>query len=129
MDNNRYEKSPMSIFFENFVLATINKLPEDKTAKLNSIDLSRIFNTETKDWKIVVKQVLHLSETIEIAILDLWYKNQELAAQRNVEYHPNQFAIDFVDNFLKEGSRIDIWTGDSLEEAKKRIKQFQQGDI
>ena len=128
MDNNRNERSPMNTLFDNFVLATINKLPQEKNEILNLLDLSTRFEIEKKDWKLVVKQVLHLSDTIEIAILDLWYKNQALAAERNIEYHHNQFAIDFVDNYFKEESGIDIWPGNSLQEAMERIKLFQHRD-
>jgi hypothetical protein len=115
----------MKLLFDNFVLATINRLPEEKKEKLNALDLAKVFKTEPKDWKLIVKQVLHLSDTIETAILDLWYTNQELAAQRKTEYHDDQFAIGFVDNFLKEDSKIDTWPGDSLIRAKERIKLFQ----
>lgn len=115
----------MKLLFDNFVLATINKLPEDNKEKLNSLNLAKVFKTEPKDWKLIVKQVLHLSDTIEIAILDLWYTNQQLAAQQKIEYHPKQFAIDFVDNFLKGDSKIDTWPGDSLIRAKERIKLLQ----
>jgi len=125
MENTRYTEYPMKILFDNFVLAIINKLPEDKEKKLNSLDLAKVFKTESKDWKLIVKQALLLSDTIEIAILDLWYTNQELAAERKIEYHHDQFAMDFVDNFLKEDSKIDTWPGDSLIRAKERIKLAQ----
>jgi len=115
----------MAIFFENFVLSTIGKLPNENVEKLNSLNLAKVFNTEPKEWKLIVKEVLHLSDTIEIAILDLWYSNQKLASEQKVEYHPNQFAVDFVDNYLRGNSRIDIWTEDSLKQAKERINRIQ----
>jgi hypothetical protein len=119
----------MNILFENFVLDTINKLPEEKIEQLNSMDLAKVFKIEPKHWKLVIKQVLHLSDTIEIAILDLWYKNQDIAAQQKIEYLPTQFAMDFVDNFLKDDSKIDIWDGDSLNQAKERIKRIRGREI
>ncbi len=125
MDNPRYKENPMKVFFENFVLDTIDKLPKDKIEQLNSLDLAKVFKTEPMHWKLIIKRVLHLSDTIEIAILDLWYKNQELAIQKQIEYQPTQFAMDFVDNFLIEGSRIDVWNGDSLDHAKERIRKMQ----
>ena len=128
-DNPRYRENPMNILFENFVLDTINKLPEEKIEQLNSMDLAKVFKIEPKHWKLVIKQVLHLSDTIEIAILDLWYKNQDIAAQQKIEYLPTQFAMDFVDNFLKDDSKIDIWDGDSLNQAKERIKRIRGREI
>jgi hypothetical protein len=37
----------------------------------------------------------------------LWYKNREI------------FAIDFVDDFYKDDSKINVWTADNLAQAKK----------
>lgn len=120
-----YEETPINILFGNFILDTIDKLPKEKNEQLNAINLAKVFNTETKDWKLVLKQVLHLSDTIEIAILDLWYENQEKASQQNTEYLPGQFAIDFIENFLTADSKIDIWNSDSLIRAKERIKKYK----
>ena len=89
------------------------------------MNLAARFKTEPKDWRLVIKQVLNLSDTIEIAILDLWYTHQELAKLQRIEYHSNQFAMEFVDNFLKEDGRIDIWPGDSLIRAKERIQRLK----
>jgi len=124
MENARNAENPMRTLFANFVLATIDMLPREKYEILESLNLAARFNIEPKDWRLVIKQVLHLSDTIEIAILDLWYTNQDIAAQRKVEYHPNQFAIDFVENYFKEDSQIDIWPENSLTRAKERIKRF-----
>lgn len=126
LDNQRYRESPMNILFENFVLDTIGKLPKDKIEQLDSMDLAKVFKTVSKDWKSIVKQVLHLSDTIEIAIIDLWHKNQETASKQKIEYQPTQFAIDFVDNFLKDASKIDVWEGDDLTLAKERIRKNQE---
>src|SRR6185436_12476260 len=117
MENSRNAENPMRTLFANFVLATIDMLPREKFEILASLNLAARFNIEPKDWRLVIKQVLHLSDTIEIAILDLWYTNQDIAALRNTKYHPNQFAIDFVENYFKEDSLIDIWTDDSLKRA------------
>lgn len=116
----------MNILFENFILSTIDKLPKDKVDKLNMMNLSKVFHTDPMDWKLVVKHVLQLSDTIEIAILDLWYKNQELSLQQGIEYQPNQFAIDFTDNFFSADSQIDVWDADTLNHAKERIRQNQE---
>jgi hypothetical protein len=124
MENARNAENPMRTLFANFVLAANDMLPREKFELLESLNLAARFNIEPKDWRLVIKQVLHLSDTIEIAILDLWYTNQDIAAQRKIEYHHNQFALDFVDNYFKEDSQIDIWPDDSLNRAKERIKRF-----
>ncbi len=125
MDDPGYISDPVKILFGNFVLSIINKLSKEKAEKLSSLDLAAVFKTTPKDWRLIVKEVLDLSDTIEVAILDLWYTNQRLAFQRKIEYHPEQFAIDFVDNYLKEDSKIDVWPENSLALAKERIRLFQ----
>ena len=95
---------------------------------MNDLGLHRVFNTQTTDWREIIKQVLNLSDTIDIAILDLWYKNREIAAGQNIEYEPTKYAMDFADNFLKGDSKIDIWDGDSLEIAKQRIEKIRASE-
>ena len=123
VDNSRYDGKPMNILFDNFVLDTIEGLPKEKIDQLNSLNLASIFKTEQKDWKLIVKQVLNLSDTIEIAILDLWYKNRTIADKQGTEYSVGQFAMDFVDNFYKDDSKVDVWTEESLAQAKERIQK------
>jgi hypothetical protein len=124
--SQHYEETPINILFGNFILSTINRLPKEKNEQLNAMNLAKVFHTEPKDWRLVLKQVLHLSDTIEIAILDLWYENQEKALQRNVEYMPNQFVADFINSFLSTNSQIDAWDSNSLNRAKERIKRNQE---
>jgi hypothetical protein len=123
--STRHQGKPMTILFENFVLSMIGKLPREKEDTLNALNLAGVFNLPTMEWKLVVKQVLQLSDTIEIAILDLWYENQELASKQGVEYHPHQFAIDFTEKFFSANNSIDIWNADTLSRAKERIRQQQ----
>jgi hypothetical protein len=123
--NGRYKESPILILFESYVLDTIGHLPQDKKATMNDLGLNKIFNTETLDWKEIVKQVLNLSDTIDIAILDLWYKNREIAKRQNIDYEPTQYAMDFADNYLRDDSKIDIWEGGSLEIAKQKIEKIR----
>lgn len=120
------EYSPTDIFFENFILDTIGHLPKEKSEQIRQIDLASIFKTDSTDWKEITKEVLHLSDTVEIAILDLWYKNQSVLKVQGEEYQPLDFAKDFISNYFKEDSQVDIWEGDNLEQAKERIKQASQ---
>ena len=115
----------MAIIFENFVLSTIGKLPKDKEDALNAMNLAGVFKLPAMEWKLAVKQTLHLSDTIEIAILDLWYEHQEIASRQAIDYQPAQFALDFTENFFRADSRIDRWTADTLRRAKERIRQQQ----
>lgn len=125
-EDRRYIDNPVFIFFENFILDTIGYLPEEKIEIIKQMDLASVFKTEQKDWKEIVKEVLGLSDTIEIAILDLWYKNKAILKEQGMDYEPVQYAKDFVDNYLKEGSLVDVWEGDNLAQAKERIKQASE---
>lgn len=115
----------MAILFENFVLSTLGQLPKEKEDTLNAMNLAGVFKLPAMDWQLAIKQVLQLSDTIEIAILDLWYENQEIASRQGREYHPAQFALDFTEQFFRADSRIDRWTADTLRRAQERIKQQQ----
>ncbi len=126
--SERYKDQPILILFENYILDTIGHLPSDKKEGMNDLGLHRVFNTQTTDWREIIKQVLNLSDTIDIAILDLWYKNREIAAGQNIDYEPAKYAMDFADNFLKGDSKIDIWDGDSLEIAKQRIEKIRASE-
>ena len=126
--NDRYKDSPILILFENYILDTIGQLPVDKKNGMNDLGLDNVFKTETKDWKEIVRQVLNLSDTIDIAILDLWYKNREIAKRQSIDYEPTQYAMDFADNYLKDDSKVDVWEGDSLEVARQRIEQIRANE-
>ncbi len=119
--NPRYNGKPMLAVFENFVLELLGRLPPAKAEILMKMELPKVLKSQAKDWRGAVKESLQLSETIEIAIWDLWYTNQEVATQKKITLSAEEFAMGFVDNFLKEGSQIDVWTEVSLAKAKERL--------
>jgi hypothetical protein len=122
-ENSRYKDNPMNLLFESFIQDIIGSLPSDKVRALEQMDLPRLFKTRAADWRGAIAEVLHLSDTIRIAILDLWYRNQEIGKQQSIEYDPVQFSMAFVDHFHEEGSRVDVWEGDALQAAKEGIAQ------
>lgn len=124
-DLPRYKENPILLFFEYYVLDTIGFLPKANYLSLNDMMLYKTFNLEEMDWKETVKYVLSLSDTIEIAITDLWYRNSDIADKEEFDYAPEQFAMDFVDLYFKEDSKIDIWQVGELEQAKKRIEEYE----
>ena len=115
---------PIDTFFHLFILDTIHKLSTEKEEILKKIDLDKVFSTDFNDWKKTIKKVLNLSDTIEIAIKDLWLRNSEIAKKENIELSPEEFAMTFTKEFLVENSKIDIWENESdLTTAKKRIRE------
>ena len=121
LQDTRYQKTPVYLFFEKYVLDVIGELPQDKREILQEIDLQATFGTQSTAWKDVIREVLQLSSTIDIAILDQWYQLIENAQTEALEINVNTFCRNFVDAYFEENSHIDVWTEESLNEAKIRI--------
>jgi hypothetical protein len=121
LSNPRYSKNPMAFFLESYVLDVIGHLPPDRSEAIQSMNLQKVFKTEAREWRAVIRETLQLSNTVNVAILDLWYTNQDIAAQRKVEYTPLAFAQDFTDEYQKDGSKVDVWPAGALAAAQARI--------
>lgn len=122
---SRYDVNPIYRFFEWYILDVIGKLPRDKADSIQTLDLQKIFKATATDWRHVVGEVLALSETIDVAILDLWIRNGEHYDNNNEGYQA--YAQDFTDNYMKEESKIDVWSSpDALQVAKVRIQAFRK---
>ena len=117
----RYKDSPINLFFEDLILDVLGQLPPGDAEKLQAMDLQRVFNTKASDWREVVREVLHLSDTIEVAIWDLWLRNRENLRREGLNLHPLAFSQDFVDHYFADDSKVDVWTPATLEAARKRI--------
>jgi hypothetical protein len=114
----------INVFFKLFILDTIKELPTDKREILKEMNLDKVFSTDFGDWKKTIKKVLNLSDTIEIAIKDLWLRNSEIAIKDGIELNAEQFADLFIENYLFEHSKVDVWDNESdLINAKKRIAE------
>lgn len=124
-DHPRYGQNPIYLFFESYIQDVIGYLPKEKSEAIQKMDIQKVFNTQASEWHEVLKETLHLSETIDIAILDLWYRNREQFKTEDGEYDPVWFSQIFTDEYMKEGSQVDVWPEGALEAAKKRIKVAQ----
>ncbi|MDZ4401048.1 hypothetical protein [Prosthecobacter sp.] len=122
-DNPRYKENPIYLFFEDYILDVMGHLPSDKIDSIQAMNLQKIFSTQSSQWRDVIREVLHLSATIDIAILDLWIRNQSCYDDTNQGYLA--FAQDFTDRYMADDSKIDVWPDGALETAKERIKQYQ----
>lgn len=121
----RYKENPVCLFFENYILDVVGHLPAEKSKAIQAMNLQKVFKTKAAEWHESLREVLGLSPTIDIAILDLWYRNQDIARVQGIEYPAEQFAMNFTDEYMKEGSLVDIWPPGALEAAKQRIKAHQ----
>ena len=121
LQSARYKDKPVYLFFEKYILDVIGELSEEKSEILQNINLQHVFGAKSDLWKDVVVEVLQLSPTINIAILEQWYRTKETTHSNNGEVDSNQFSKDFVDQYFDENSSIDKWTEDSLADAKSYI--------
>jgi hypothetical protein len=117
------QQRPMDLFFEFYIMEVIGQLPAESLAALDSFAAQNPKLVADGEWKAMVRRDLRLSETIDIAILDLWYRNSEIAGQQGITYHPWHYAINFSENYLAEDSQVDVWPDGALEAAKARIAE------
>ena len=123
LDDPRYKENPLFLFFEDLVLDVMGCLPAGDHAKIQAMDLQRIFKTRAVEWRQVIREVLHLSPTFDTAVLDLWYRNSDQAQREGFEYLPSHFAQEFVDRYMAEESKVDLWTPETLQAARERIRK------
>lgn len=120
------QKTDMNIdvFFKAFILDTLKELPTEKNELIENMNLDKVFSTDFNDWKKTIKKVLNLSDTIEIAIKDLWLRNSEISKNNGNELTADLFADLFIENYYTENSKVDVWENESdLNNAKKRIAE------
>jgi hypothetical protein len=127
-DHPRYGQNPIYIFFESYIQDIIGYLPKEKSTSIQEMNIQKVFNTKSTEWHSVVKEVLHLSDTVDIAILDLWYRNREQFKTENGEYDPIWFSQIFTDEYMKEDSQVDVWPEGALDAAKQRINDAQSNN-
>ena len=115
---------PLDYFFELYIVDVIHELPEATSLAIEefSTKYPTFFEKYNGDWRKYVVEESHLSETIEIAIWDLWIRNSANAKREGWEYHPWHYAQNFAANYLAENSQVDVWKGDALDKAKQRIE-------
>lgn len=122
-DHPRYGPNPIYLFFEGFIQDVVGCLSFDRSDSFQKMNLQSVFNTEASNWKEVVSEVLNLSNTIDIAILDLWHRNKTAFKDEDGKIDHVWFSQIFTDEYMKEDSQVDIWQEGALEEAKKRIAE------
>ena len=118
-------QKPMGVILASFVLDIIGALPEGQDARLESMDLYRVFGLPHCHWRQAVASTLHLQDTFPIAVLDLWYKNSDIALATGQSYSAQKFAMDFVDQYFAPNSKVDQWPPGTLEQARAFVASRQ----
>lgn len=118
----------LDFFFEMYIADVIEELPEATRLAMTEFSSKHptLFTAHGGDWKAYVIGQLHLSDTIETAIWDLWIRNSEIATRDARVYHPWRYAQDFADNFFDKESRVDVWEGNALQLAQDRIEAHRK---
>jgi hypothetical protein len=120
------DERPMDFFFEFYIMEVIGALPAQSIAALDAFSAEHGDIFATGDWRAEVRTSLNLSDTIDVAILDLWYRNSDTVREQGDKYHPWHFAINFADEYFADDSQVDVWADGALEAAKARIARHQQ---
>lgn len=115
------DEKPMDFFFEFLIMEVIGALPRETAKALDEFTRENVEAFETGDWRSEVRVGFGLSDTIDIAILDLWYQNDGVRRQQVDRYYPWRFARDFSAEYFSNDGEIDEWPEGELEAAKARI--------
>ncbi|MCA9634179.1 MAG: hypothetical protein KC766_41325 [Myxococcales bacterium] len=99
MSDDRYDNRPILVFLENFALAAIGELSEDKAATL------RVLVTEMwggdDDWMETLREQLGWKPDIQETIRLNWAAYQKAAGDQGAELTPEDFAQRFADTVLE----------------------------
>ena len=80
--SGRYAENPLKRLVDVYVLDVIGALPPEMAATAQRMDLQRVFKTAACEWREVLRETLNLSDTFDVAILDLWIRWNESGASR-----------------------------------------------
>jgi len=86
----RYQGRPLLIVLENYILDCIGKLPAESSDKLSRLMQEALGGGP--DWKQTIREMLHLEDSLDQQLRELWTKNEAIAKQDGIELHPVQFA-------------------------------------
>ncbi len=120
-------EKPLDFFFEMFIVDVLEQFPDSSLKAFE--DFSQefdFFSSADGNWRKFVKSELHLSDTIEVAIWDLWLKNSEKAQADGWTYHPWHYAQNFSEKYIADDSKVDVWTDETLAEAKALIEEYRK---
>ena len=122
------EQRPLDFFFEMYIVDVIEELPDDTKTALTEFCFRhpKLFEKHAGDWRKYVKQEFHLSDTIDVAIWDLWIRNARNAQSDGWQYHPWHYVQNFAENYFADDSRVDVWEASALEDARRRIADHRK---
>lgn len=93
-NSDRYKGKPLLILLENYVLDCIG-LPKDKLPTITAM-IQRVYGGGD-DWKATLRSTLHLDDSLDENLRQMWVRNQDLSRQANQTLVPEDFARMVVD--------------------------------
>src|SRR5262245_8452592 len=90
VEPERYKGRPLLVLLDNYVLHCIGALASEDDARLLYI-VQEVFGGDA-DWKKTIRQQLHLPDSLDNDLREMWRNSQAKAAQQQVQLHPIQFA-------------------------------------
>ncbi len=115
------DEKPMDFFFEFYICEVVGALPRESAEALDEFVKENAEAFDSGDWRSEVCTGFGLSETIDVAILDLWYRKSGPERQRLDPYYAQRFAIDFSAEYFSYDGELDVWSDGELEAARARI--------
>jgi len=92
----RYKGRPLLVILDNYVLDCIGELTPEQQQGLARL-VKPVFGGGD-DWKKTMRDVLHLEDSIDQQIKQMWEANKIKAKEMGTELHPVQYAKMFVDS-------------------------------
>ncbi len=126
LDDPRYKDKPVLLLFEIFILDAIGRLPAEKRKGIQELNIKKIFNTMAEHWKPALREVLQLSNTIEVAIQNSWISRLSENGDSDENVDADLFAREFADQYFAQDSQVDVWAEGALEQAKERIADYKK---
>ncbi len=96
---NRYERNPMLILVENYILDALGLLDADKAAHLNDI-VNRTFGGT--DWRATLRHHLALPPDTAATLQTLWKQRQAEADLKQEDLAPEDFARQQADQLFAD---------------------------
>ena len=93
------------------------------------MNLQKVFKTQASAWKAVIRETLLLSDTIDIAIQDLWYQNREDFMNNEGQFDTYLFSQVFTNEFMEDGRMLDVWPPGALDAAQARIRRGKMHNL
>ena len=100
---DRYEKNPMLVVLENYVLDALGLLEPQKAARLNEMICRTFGGGGGKDWKAIVREQFALPKDTDQSLKKLWKQKQEEADAQQVDRPlPEDFARQIADDLIAD---------------------------